>query len=45
MFQTRPNPTLEDIKSYNVGIAIEELKANVIPSALPAGGELYPPDL
>ena len=29
------NPTLEDIESYNVGITIEELKANVIPSALP----------
>lgn len=39
------NPTLEDIETYNVGITIEELKANVIPSALPAGGELYPPDL
>lgn len=29
------NPTLEDIETYNVGITIEELKANVIPSALP----------
>lgn len=29
------NPTLEDIETYNVGIKIEELKANVIPSALP----------
>lgn len=29
------NPTLEDIETYNVGIRIEELKANVIPSALP----------
>lgn len=29
------NPTLEDIESYNVNITIEELKANVIPSALP----------
>lgn len=29
------NPTIEDIVSYNVGITIEELKANVIPSALP----------
>ena len=25
------NPTLEDIETYNVGITIEELKANVIP--------------
>lgn len=29
------NPTLEDIETYNVGIQIEELKANVIPSTLP----------
>lgn len=29
------NPTLEDIEAYNVGITIEELKANVIPSVLP----------
>lgn len=29
------NPTLDDIGSYNVGITIKELKANVIPSALP----------
>ena len=29
------NPTLEDIETYNMGITIEELKANVIPSALP----------
>lgn len=29
------NPTLEDIENYNVGITIKELKANVIPSALP----------
>lgn len=29
------NPTVEDILSYNVGITIEELKANVIPSTLP----------
>lgn len=29
------NPTLNDIESYNVGITIEELKANMIPSALP----------
>ena len=28
------NPTLDDIVKYNVGIKIEELKANVIPSAL-----------
>lgn len=28
------NPTVDDIESYNVGIQIEELKANVIPSAL-----------
>lgn len=28
------NPTLDDIVKYNVGITIEELKANVIPSAL-----------
>ena len=28
------NPTLDDITSYKVGIQIEELKANVIPSAL-----------
>lgn len=28
------NPTLKDISKYNVGIKIEELKANVIPSAL-----------
>lgn len=28
------NPTLDDIIKYNVGIKIEELKANVIPSAL-----------
>lgn len=29
------NPTLDDIGNYNVGITIKELKANVIPSALP----------
>ena len=28
------NPTLDDIVKYNVGIKIEELKANVIPSTL-----------
>lgn len=28
------NPTVDDIESYNVGIKIEELKANVIPSTL-----------
>lgn len=28
------NPTLDDIETYNVGIKIEELKANVIPSTL-----------
>ncbi len=28
------NPTLDDITNYKVGIQIEELKANVIPSAL-----------
>ena len=28
------NPTLEDIKTYNTKITIEELKANVIPSTL-----------
>ena len=28
------NPTVDDIVKYNVGIKIEELKANVIPSAL-----------
>lgn len=28
------NPTLDDIVRYKVGIKIEELKANVIPSAL-----------
>lgn len=28
------NPTVDDIESYNVNIRIEELKANVIPSAL-----------
>ncbi len=28
------NPTLDDIVKYNVNITIEELKANVIPSAL-----------
>lgn len=29
------NPTVDDIASYNVGITIKELKANVIPSTLP----------
>ncbi len=29
------NPTVEDIESYNVGIKIEELAANTIPSVLP----------
>ena len=29
------NPTVEDIDSYNVGIEIEELAANTIPSVLP----------
>ncbi|MDE5746961.1 MAG: MetQ/NlpA family ABC transporter substrate-binding protein [Acetatifactor sp.] len=29
------NPTVNDIASYNVGITIKELKANVIPSTLP----------
>lgn len=29
------NPTVEDIESYNVQITIKELKANIIPSALP----------
>lgn len=29
------NPTVDDIETYNVGITIEELKANVIPSTLP----------
>lgn len=29
------NPTIDDIENYNVGITIKELKANVIPSALP----------
>ena len=28
------NPTVDDIETYNVGIQIEELKANVIPSTL-----------
>ena len=28
------NPTVDDIESYNVNIKVEELKANVIPSAL-----------
>lgn len=28
------NPTVDDIETYNVGIKIEELKANVIPSTL-----------
>ncbi len=29
------NPTLDDIQTYNVGVTIKELKANVIVSALP----------
>lgn len=29
------NPTVDDIETYNVGITIEELKANVIASTLP----------
>lgn len=29
------NPTVDDILTYNVGITIEELKANVLPSSLP----------
>lgn len=29
------NPTLDDIKTYNIGVTIKELKANVIVSALP----------
>ena len=29
------NPTVDDIETYNVGIKIEELKANVIASTLP----------
>ena len=29
------NPTVDDIETYNVGIKIEELKANVLPSTLP----------
>ena len=28
------NPTVDDIETYHVGIQIEELKANIIPSAL-----------
>ncbi len=28
------NPTLEDIEKYNVGIKIQEMKANIIPSVL-----------
>lgn len=29
------NPTLDDIQTYNIGVTIKELKANVIVSALP----------
>ncbi len=29
------NPTVEDVETYNVGITIEELAANTIPSILP----------
>ena len=29
------NPTVDDIETYNVGITIEELAANTIPSVLP----------
>ena len=29
------NPTLDDIQTYNLGVTIQELKANVIVSALP----------
>lgn len=29
------NPTLDDIQTYNIGVIIKELKANVIVSALP----------
>ncbi|MBQ2040797.1 MAG: MetQ/NlpA family ABC transporter substrate-binding protein [Lachnospiraceae bacterium] len=29
------NPTVEDVENYNVGITIEELAANTIPSVLP----------
>ena len=29
------NPTVDDIQTYNVGVTIKELKANVIPSSLP----------
>lgn len=29
------NPTVDDIETYHVGIKIEELKANIIPSTLP----------
>ncbi len=29
------NPTLDDIETYNVGITINELKANILPSTLP----------